>query len=240
MAEVSHAAVCQVLLALVVLCLPVQAQPREAPAQAAWVQVQDAHFRHTGDVPGFAPYTFDAPLVGIGYARTALRAEIAVGRATAPAGRVRIFDADLSTGSTVPLVQTYRYALGIPLRLAFMYRRVQRSSGGGPTDFDVTVLGLQSGITLQPAPGTTGFTAALTGGAGLATRNFDGTPGYGYHGGAEVGGNVPLRGRFWLTAGYRFRLQGWDLGSGAFTGAREGDLYDYRAFSHGLYAGLLF
>ncbi len=217
-----------------------QPGPDALPGRALWVGVQRAAFRHTGYVADLKPYNFQTPLVGVGFAREGLRAEAAYGRATAPAGRVDVLDVELGVGSAVPLGKKGRLVLDAPLRLAFAYRRVRQREGRSFGDFDVQTLGLLGGARVRRAAGRVAAQAALMGGAAIATRAFDGTPGYTLRAVFEADARTRLSRRFGVVAGYRFQLQRWDLAEGVFGGDQTSKLFDYRGHSHGLFAGLLF
>lgn len=224
---------------LALLLVPGVWAQRPAPSQGAFVRVQSAQFRSTGDLDTLA-YDFDAPLVGIGYARPGLFAELAYGTATAPAGRVSILDGDLSTSSARPLYTRGQTVLTLPVRLGFSYRRVRLRSQDALGDFEVTTLGIALGLAGRAPAGRATLDAALMGGAGLASRNFDGTPGFGYTAEAQAGLRAPLSERFGLAVGYRFRFRLWNLDEGRIGPVRAGDLYDYRALDHGVHLGLTF
>ncbi len=220
--------------------LPAQAQPRGGPTQGVYARVQAAQFRSVSDLDTLASYGFDAPLFGLGYARGPLYAEIAYGTASTPAGRVGILDADVGTSSSVTLREARGLRLEAPLVLHLTFRRVQLRDARSLSDFEVTALGLSGGIAGEIVRGRTAFDASLTAGAGLATRNFDGTPGVLYTGTARVGARFPIGERFALTTGYRFRFRQWDLGKGNLGVTRRSDLYDYRALDHSVHLGVLF
>lgn len=230
------------LLALVVLPVAAHAQPQPAlPDQAVWVRVQSAHFRHTGGVTTVQPSDFDAPLVGLGYARAGLQGEIAFGRGTAPAGPVNILDVDVSLTGDRPLgaeAQAFRFVL--PLRLGVSYRRVRPTRARTVNEFAVQTVGVSTGLGAQMALRRVTLGARLLGGVGLATRSFDGTPGLGVSSSVETEARTRLNRRFGLVAGYRLRLRSWDLGRSPLGTNQQADLYDYRAHSHALHVGLLF
>lgn len=232
------------LLCLLLAAVPAHAQFRPGtdamPHRAVWVRVQQAHFTHTGGVTTVAPSSFDAPLLGVGVAHGGLQGELAFGKADAPAGRVGILDVDLRLGDALPLRRGRVLQFEVPLRVGFGYRRVRSTGARAVSEFAVQTLGLTAGLGLRTDTRRAQLRAAVLGGTGLATRSFDGTPGYGLVGLAEAEVRTRVTRRLGFVAGYRFRVRTWDLGRGLIGGAQQADLFDYRGHEHALHAGFVF
>ena len=211
------------------------------------------HFAYDGDDP--APpvrFGFDAPAYGAVFTRPNLKASVAIGTDEQPDAEGverdrRLLELALfAWGAFYPVPEWAgeRYRLYVPVLLHSGFRRVRDS---GPADdfdndFDVTSLGLGTGVG---AGGRLGervlFEARATPVFGLATRQFDGSVGTTRLFDADVQVHLgPLFGRLGISAGYGFRAQAWNLRGSEFLNEAVAELYDYRGSQHSFRVGVNF
>lgn len=250
-----------VLLAALLLAPVAVAQP--VGQQGIAFVVAPTQFVYAGEASGGNVLEFSAPTFGVRYEGRGLTIEALYGRPTGKPGLAPLVPPTLSNETTLGVADGPRLTswdvrahaeqpfaiterLSVPVRLAISVRRVRSDDdvalvSGGTTvatrpEFSADALRLGGGLGWADRRERTRIWAM--GLAGLSSRDF-GSTGFAY--GVEAGVRLafPVRDQA-VTAGYTFRLDGYDFGKLPLAGRETADAADYYGLHHALSVGLRF
>jgi len=225
-------------------------QPRPVQSLAAGYFLID--FTYDGDdLPAFT-FNVDEPAYGLVYTRPQFLVTAGIGGqeagqqpgdvVAADTVDLRLVDLSLTTWAEVQVLpeMTGSTRLIVPIVLHSNYRRVApRGDDTLLEAFNVTVLGLGTGLGLSRELGRGLFDARVHPIIGLATTSLGDALGSARLLDAHVQlFSPPLAGRFGLSLGYTFRTQVWNVDASDLLEEFTGDLFDYRGQMHLLRAGL--
>lgn len=225
---------------------------RARPVQALAAGYFLNDFTYDGDDPPAFTFNFGEPAVGLVYTRPRFFVTAGIGgqEAGTQPGEVvaadtvdlRLVDLSLSTWAEIQVLPdwTGRTRLIVPIVLHTNYRRVAPQGDNTLLEtFDVTVLGLGTGLGLSRSLGGSLIEARAHPILGLATTSLGDALGSARLLDAQVQWHSPpLFGRFGLSLGYAYRTQVWNVDASDLFEELTGDLFDYRGQMHLLWAGV--
>lgn len=214
--------------------------------QSLTVGYSDVSFAFDGATRPAFTFDFEDAAYGLVYTQPHLHASFARGTSRAQGRDLTLVDAVIATWGSIQLrpVSTSRRRVSVPVMLHTSFRRVateQEQAGDVlEDDFNVTVIGLGTGLGLQRQWGMWGALEARgTPVIGLAARALDDALGHAWIIDVDVQFHLlSLRGRYGLTVGYGFRDQTWNVRVSDLFPDVAKDLFDYRGRQHTLRAGL--
>ena len=204
-------------------------------------------FEFDGDEEPPFSFNFDQPAYGLIYTRPHFLVTLAFGTQNPDAdglGDLRLLDVSLTTWGELRLrgLSAGPTRLYLPIVLFGNHRRVSPRGNNESIleDFNVSVLGLGTGLALDRTLGQTAFVEArINPIVGIATSSLTDAFGLAYLVDADLQVHrAAVFGRLGLSFGYTFRYQVWNVNASNLFPDATDDIFDYKGLQHILRAGV--